>query len=367
MKRIFSIFFMVLLTAGLYGCASKISNQSANTSDTGNTSPAASSSGQAAPMLKIREYFPMTSDTRYSYAGNGNEYASYTVYNDYTAEGKVQQRVNNGGTETARVIELKDGRLSIILSREEAYYRENLLERSSGENPEILLMEPLAEGTSWELDNGGRRSITSVSADLTLPMGTYKAIEVTTEGKDGKTVDYYVKNMGLVKSVFKSGDTEVSSALDSIEQNALLKQKINFYYPKAGSDKIYFVTKEISFRTNDITKQVLTSAYGEIAEQHTGKTFNTGIKVNSMYVNTDNMVYIDLNSVFLKEMNSQTAANEKLILRSLANTIGKYYNTEKIILTIDNNLYKSKHTSFKKGEYIKADYKNTAEESQAKK
>ena len=60
-------------------------------------------------LLKIKDYFPMKKNTRYVYEGTGNEYASYDVYNDYINGDKVQQRVNNGGTVMANVIEIKDG------------------------------------------------------------------------------------------------------------------------------------------------------------------------------------------------------------------------------------------------------------------
>ena len=43
------------------------------------------------------------------------------------SEGKAQQRIDNGGTVMANVVELKDGKLTKVYSRGEAYYRENLL------------------------------------------------------------------------------------------------------------------------------------------------------------------------------------------------------------------------------------------------
>lgn len=50
-----------------------------------------------------------------------------------------------------------------------------------------------------------------------------------------------------------------------------------------------------------------------------------------------------------------------MILQSIANTFGKYYNAAKIILTIDNNLYESGHFAFKKGEYLKVMYEDAIE------
>ena len=138
----------------------------------------------------------------------GNEYASYDVYIDYASEDKVQQRVDNGGTVMANVIELKDGKLTKLYSRGEAYYRENLLKLKNDEE-EILLMEPLEKG--YYLDTKGFKSKNDyrvLSVEIKTPLDTYQAIEVTTESSNDKTMDYYAKNVGLVKSVFISGESE---------------------------------------------------------------------------------------------------------------------------------------------------------------
>jgi hypothetical protein len=166
---------------------------------------------------KPARFCPIRENTRYVYEGTGNEFASYDVWTDYTSEGRVQQRVNNGGTELARVLAIEDGQLKKVYAREEAYYRENLLGKTGG-SEEILLMEPIAEGTSWRLPDSRVRTITDTTAEIRTPAGTYTAVEVVTEGNDGRTADYYAQNIGLVLSVFTSGETEVRSALSRIER-----------------------------------------------------------------------------------------------------------------------------------------------------
>ena len=42
-------------------------------------------------------------------------------------------------------------------------------------------MEPLKEGTNWELKDSRIRTITNMAADVSTPSGNYKAIEVTTK------------------------------------------------------------------------------------------------------------------------------------------------------------------------------------------
>jgi len=337
MKKIISLICMVLILPSFFGC--EVNNGNSN---------------KATPVpqsLEIKDYFPIKVNTRYVYEGTGNEYASFNIFNDYTSDTKVQQRVDNGGTIMAKVVELKDGKLTRLFSRGEAYYRENLLE-NKGDEDEILLMEPLAKGNTWTLKDSRIRTITGISVDVTTPLAKYNAIEITTESQKDKTIDYYAKNVGLVKSVFISGGNEITSSLSKIEENVSFTQKINFYYPNPNNDKLNSTSKDISFKTNDITRKVLEVAYKEIVNNNNSKVFTTNTKINSLYLNKDNMVYIDLNSAFSTELNAG-ALYEGLILQSIANTFGHYYNSQRVVLTIDNNLYQSGHIAMEKGQFIK--------------
>lgn len=370
MKKIVALFSFVLLLVFLFGCTNHSTNENGN-GDTNNSSNISNSSNNnnnntnssnnndsSSEVLKVKDYYPIKENVKYVYEGSGNEYASYTVYIDYTSEDKVQQRIDNGGTVSVKVIEVKDGKVTRLFSKGEIYYRENLLESKNDE--EVLLMEPLTKGTTWKLNDSRTRIINNTSADVTTPSGSYKAIEVVTEGSNDKTIDYYAKDVGLVKSVFISGETEIISSLSKIEENASLIQKISFFYPNVNDDKIYYKNKNITFKTNDITREILASAYKELIDSNLGKVFSANTKINSLYLNKDDMVYIDLNKEFLTEMNAGSGY-ESMILQSIANTFGKYYNSQKIILTIDNNLYASGHIAMEKGQYIEAKYDNTVE------
>lgn len=352
MKKVLALISFFLSLVLLSGCVTKSSDNSGINGNSDQKTP-------SSPVLNIEDYYPIKENVKYVYEGSGNEYASYDVYVDYTSGNKVQQRVNNGGTVMARVIELKDGKLTRLLSRGEAYYRENLLNEKSGDE-EILLMEPLKKGTTWTLKDSRIRTITNISADVTTPSGKYKAIEVVTEGSNGKTIDYYAKNVGLVKSVFASGNAEITSSLSKIEENVSLIQRVDFFYPNINDDKIYYQNKELSFKTNDITRQVLEKAYKETVNKNLGKVFSSNTKINSLYLSKDNTVYIDLNSAFITEMNAG-AGYESMILQSIANTFGKYYNSQKVILTIDNKPYESGHIVMKKGESINVNYQDAIE------
>ena len=298
----------------------------------------------------VKDYFPVKPNTRYVYEGSGNEYAFYDVVLDYFEGSKMQQRVDNGGTVMAKVIEVRDGVAKLVYTRPEVYYRENFLTQKKNTN-EILLKEPLRAGTKWKLPDGRERRINSTSVSVSTPSGDYKALEVVTKSKDSTTTDYYVKNVGLVKMVFKTGDTEVSSTLEKIEKDKPFVQTIRFYYPDADGNSGKSVEKQVSFRTNDITRIKLAQAYRD-ALAGKSKVLSKNTKIASLYLNRDGMVYIDLNRAFVTEMNAGSGY-ESLILQSVANTFGIYYGVERVYLTIDNKLYESGHIALKKGQYLK--------------
>ena len=259
----------------------------------------------------------------------------------------------------AIVLELSGGNLFKVYSRGEVYYRENLL-KAIGDEKEILLKEPLEKGTTWTLKDGRVRTVSNTAVDITTPMGNYKAVEVTTKSVNDNTIDYYVKNVGLVKSVFVSGETEVSSTLTKIEENVPLIQNINFFYPNIDDGKIYYKSKAINFYTNEITREVFEKAYKEPINNQLGAVFSKNTEINSLYLNQDGNVYLDLNQAFIDEM-SAGAGYEAMILQSVVNTIGQYYQSEKVFLTIDNKPFESGHIKMNKGDYFKVQAQESIE------
>jgi len=307
--------------------------------------------------MKVGDYFPIRDNVEYVYEGAGNEYASYNVFTEYTSSDKVQQRVDNGGSVLARVLEVKDGKLTRLLFKGETYYRENLLNTTDNKT-EILLSEPLEKGNSWELAEGSTRTITSLDEEVTTPLGSYKAIKVVTENPDQPgqtTTDYYAKDVGLVKTVFLTNGEEISSSLKEIVEDTQRKEVIHFYYPNIEDEKYYIKDREVSFRTNDVTGDILAQAYKEAPDNNLGKVFSQNTKINDLYLNQDNKVVLDLNSAFKTEMNAGSNY-EGMILQSIANTFGGYYNSQEVILTIEGKPYTSGHFEMKEGESIKVDF-----------
>ncbi|MGI6748168.1 MAG: GerMN domain-containing protein [Anaerovoracaceae bacterium] len=307
---------------------------------------------------KVADYFPIKENTKYIYEGYGNEFASFQVFTDYASENKVQKRVDNGGSVLVNVYEISDEKLVRKFFRGETYYRENFLEEQD-EEQEILLMEPLKKGTSWKLLDGRQRSITGVNTEVETPMGKFKTVEVSTEGNDSITIDYYAKDIGLVKTIFQTEGMEVSSSLKSIEENSSNIQSVQFYYPDE-SGKIYYKTKQVPFRTNDRTANILEKAYKESVGETSGVVLTTNAAIKSLALDDGNKVRLDLNSDFLTEMNAG-AAFETAILQCIANTFCHYYDAEELILTIEGKPYESGHIIMQENEAIRANYEGVFE------
>lgn len=339
MKNAAKFFAVVCLLLALFGCQN------------GSTSTPSTSSDTSKPEeLKASDYFPMTENTRYVYQGEGNEYASYNVYPDFTSENQVQLRIDNGGTILTMVIALSDGKLVQTYSSGETYDRENDLNKTGEE--EILLAEPIVKGTAWTLKDGSTRTITGTSASISTPSENYDAVEVTTQGANGTTIQYYAKDVGLIKTVYGSGGSQISSALGSIEKDVPLTQTVRFFYPNPDQDKIYYEEKEIDFYTNDVTKDVLAKAYREVPNG-AANVFSENTEINNLFLNDDGSVSLDLNQAFLAQMNAGSGY-ESTILQCLANTFGYYYHTDKVVLTIEGSPYSSGHFKFQEGEFLQA-------------
>jgi hypothetical protein len=373
MKKYYFIISLIIMTLSLTGCK-KAATEESNVPDTAAPSSVpteqptqAAATPEVSPTpaapLTIRDYYPFVKDAEYVYEGSGSEYASMNVWVDFNDEenNRIQTRTDNGGTQTVRVIENKDGKLSVITSVAECYYRDNFLGTAAADGTEVLLMEPLIKGTQWSLPNGSRRYISNEDVNVVTPTGNYQTLEVTTEGPDGITMDYYAPKTGLVKSVFLSGDSEISSTLKEIKAEEPFPQTMEFYYPNQDG-KIYTQQKKLFFHTNDNTGIIIENAAKEEAVKDTGLSLvSANVKINQLYLGTDRIVHVDFSKEFTEDMNAGSGY-EALILQSLTNTLGNYYGTDKVILTVEGKPYESGHYVMKENEAFTVNMDNVVTE-----
>ena len=312
------------------------------------------------PKYTIDDLYPFEENVRLKYEGKGNEFASQDVYVDYIRGNIIQLRVINAGTTSAKVLQKANGELSMLYTRGEFYYREDLTTKEP-EKSEVLLKEPILKGTSWTLSNGDNRSITEIDVDLNTPYGSLKAVEVTTTSKDSTVKTYYCKGIGMIKQLFTSNGMEVSTTLEKVEKNTAVLQTVKFYYPDVINDKVVYVKKQLALKTNEEIKPLIEKNMKESIGKSIGKTLPTATTIEKIVLDEkQQVVHIDMSKNFVKDMNAGTSA-ESLILRSLTNTLGDYYNLNNVYITIDGNPYSSGHILMKVNEYLKVDYTNVIE------
>ncbi len=286
---------------------------------------------------RVEEFFPVQENVRSVYEGVGNEYASYVSHTEFTKGNKLQLRIDNGGTVTSRVYKWENGKLTRVLSVPEAYVRENLLDAPETES-EVLLQEPLVVGTAWDAANG-KRTITGIDVTVQTPTGDYKALEVTTQGADFKTIDYYGKGIGLIKSVYQSGDFEVVSTLEQIESDAPYLQVIRLYYPGVDGTGRYFREVQLAMMTNMTLSDAVEEAYMVEPKGKAGRVFTPGTRILSLKRSADNVIQLDLNQAFVSERTGSAAYEQGV-------------QAEKVLITIEGKPYQSNQVSLKEGEAL---------------
>lgn len=348
-KIILSILCCLILLTGCNQTTKQVNS-------TDNTTPTVSQQDK----YSIKDFLPNKLDVKYEYKGTGSEYADMTVFTDYIKGNKIQQRISNGGTVVARVIEVQKDSIVQIGTLEEAYYKQDLTSMKNTK-PEIILKAPIEKGTSWTLPNGSKRYISNINLDVSTPAGNFKAIEVTTEEKDGKTINYYAPNVGLIKQTFKSNSLNVESVLQSVKENTKYTQNLKVYYPDPINGHLVYIHKDIKLSTNENIQNVLTDILKKSPGKDIMTVFSKDVVINKLYVDIKNHnVYIDLSKNFVDNMNSG-AELEDDILQSLANTLGAYYNSNKVFITLDGNKYTSGHIELNKDEPLTVDESNSVQ------
>lgn len=296
----------------------------------------------------ISDYIGINPNEKYNYSGENSEYAEYVRYVEYSEGNKFQIRTNNSATETVMVLEGTDNELKLVFRRGVCDYRENFLKKPSNAS-EVLLKAPIKKGNEWTLSDGSKRYISSIDTIVATSMGEFQCVEVTTENVSGqKDLQYYAPNIGLVKEVKDADSMKITSTLSSIEKDARLNQVLRFYYPDDNAEYMRYEDVTISFATNDITRLTLQNRFKEYG------MLKDNIGINSLYLNDDGMVYLDITKNFVPEMANGTAG-EYFAIYDLINTIGRYYGVDNVYMTLDGGNYESGHILKYKGESFAVD------------
>ena len=314
-----------------------------------------------ADTLAIQSHFPMQGNVHLVYEGTGMEYAGYECYVEYLTGGfrggVIQYREINDGTDIVAVYVNEDGMLKRVVQEENRDYRVNLLDTRNTE--EILLKTPLETGNSWTAKEGVTRTITATDMDVTVPLGTYQAIEVTVTGSDYTQKEYYAEGQGLIKTEYYYGDSDqplAVSALSVLEFEVPYTDIVTLYFGDFQSESAFSLKYAIDFFTNDNPGAVIGEAMKQAPDSSAlaaAVPYDAAI-LSSSYNENTGVVTIDLSENFISEMNAGSQA-ETNKLTYIARTFIDYYGADHASVTVNGNAYESGHYSFGEGDYLPTD------------
>lgn len=310
---------------------------------------------------EILEYYPFLENTMLIYAGQGNEYASQDVYFEFIRGNRAQIKVMNPGTNILRVLEFNDGLLSEIYHEGEFYYIEDLLDIKA-KKQDVILKEPIEVGNTWASQDGYEKTITALDAQIDTPYDSFKALEVTTDFGDDRTQrDYFVKGIGFVARVYKDGDMEVKTLLEDIRQRSMTQEMLVFYPLKDNSMDVGFVKDSLEFTTNADIEKILESKLKNPPDERLGLSLPPSAVINSVHLDKGSWVAkVDFNESFIRDLNVGSTY-EAAVLNSIVNTIGKFYDTEEVYISMDGRPYESGHVAIQEGETFKVNMENAKE------
>lgn len=291
--------------------------------------------------IKSKEYFPPTSNSIYIYRGLNNSLLNFQSSVDYFDNNKLQVRFDNGINNVVNIYEYVDDGVKLSFQIDNTYPHQNFLNESNNID-NYLIKEPIVQNNIWLLPDGSKRCITNVDIKVKTQLNLFSsAIEIVTifKNKSDFSVDYYVKGIGLVKSLYyikKIGF--LYCELEDILENTPCFKNIKIYYPDKNLNTIWYSNRNLNYNTNEDITLGLSELF-KTPPNGLLPLMNRNTKINKLYYNHQrNFAQIDFNSNIIESLNTNLI-NYKIFFDCIYNTLKDYYKNEKIYITIDNHSY----------------------------
>lgn len=362
-KVLFSMLFVILIIS-LIGCAQTVKEEviipeSEDIKESEDMTKA-EDVNDISETSTIRDYYPFEKNSLMDYEGKGNEFAEMKRFIEFIDQDSIQIKEMNPGTDFVKVLELKDGILREVFGEGEFYHFENMLDNNRNMD-NIILKEPLQVGNSWEDSEGNIVEITDLNKAVETPLKSFRALEVTTNYEDYIVKrDYYVKGVGFVASIYEDGEFKVETLLRSIE-NKGMETTIKAYYPMSNDIAIRYSNKTIVFNTNDNIKTILEKLFKEPESDKLLPSISKNTTIKSINLNRDTwIVNVDFSKEFKEDMNAGSSY-EGIIIDSIVNTLGDFYDSDKVYIAVEGEPYESGHLQLREGEFFEVNTNNAEE------
>jgi len=305
----------------------------------------------------IASFLP-TGDLHIKYESKltGSYFETYVEYTDDDGLA-VQHRVFSSDSDSpqVRVTRCEDGRIVVTYKKNKVGYTYRFLDRSSN-CEDVLLMDPIEVGTSWSVE-GGTRTITAVDHIIDLSIGSYRAVEVTTEYDSGKeTLQYYVPSLGLVAEyTLEGGKYTDSYEATTLTSDQGFPQLIRIYFAQPTSDSVRYETRSVTIMPNASMGSRFVNQFRTVPSGK-GLLALDDLSVKSIQLDSKGYVHVDFSSSLTKIVSSIGRATESLLLIAITNTFCDYYQTDRLYITIAGEQYESPYRFFMEGDYLSPNY-----------
>lgn len=217
---------------------------------------------------------------------------------------------------------------------------------------EILLQQPIQTGTTWDTPDG-QSSITSIHTQIDIPLGRISTVEVTTKQKNGQTrKQYFAEGIGLVAEYHMDEQSQIVFGMEAKERelNRRHTQRIRFFFPDQASLDIKYRTQDVNMDVNMDIPRMFTEKLSLTPSTSTLVPLSSSVSIRSIRLTSD-AVHVDFSSELVTQMDLPRQT-EKLLLQSLANTFGEYYQRNKVYITVEDETYESRYFLLMDGEYL---------------
>lgn len=291
------------------------------------------------PAKTIENYYPVVKDSVWEYNVKSKLANAMTVSVDFIKGNVFQLRYDKHNATYVKVFLLEEDVLYEVAMIEDDFIKNDytLLRQYK----EVALKLPLDVGNSWVIGDGAIRTITGVDQVIDTPMGEIKTIEVTTIHDDYELVQWYGEEMGLVSSYYEAASGKEKVVLKEYSTNKPIKTYIEVYYPDMEKEKLDYSRQAVTVMTNEEPKHFLTDILSLELNENTIQPLPVDAYIVGLYVEEDeDTVYIDLSTSY--HGSEYTKEEEKLALQSVVKTIGSYYKTDYVTLTVNGEGYREK-------------------------
>lgn len=306
----------------------------------------------------VEDYLPFEDvHIRYDESVTQTTIDSYVEY--YNVEKQVLQRKTlDDKSALLEVLQIRDGVLSCVLTLSDLFYMHNFTDRI-GETSEILIAEPIVVGNQWPVP-GGTREITALEKHMPVPIGSYAALEITTNFNNGaRQVQYYMKNVGLVADYYFDPNGVMLRKMEARmrERGAAQTQNMNFYFADPANNCVSFVTRGIDLPANVNMRDKIANELRNVPGSTPLIPFSPSVRILSIRPDLKNSVTVDFSRHLVEEMTLE-GRGERLLLTAIANTFGDYFGVSRVYILVEGEEYISPNIMLLPGEYLTPDIRH---------